>query len=250
MGRNLEVIPTQPVAPQPGVIPTSQVIVLKEHELDCDLATAIERIRANEDTSHSRILVVAPDDESEEKREEAAVQRAPVSVPTTVGQVARRGQEAAVEELGRKLQPLGACLEHYLEEMRAAVRELTERIPDPLPEGCAGPLRVLGEALSWSEALATDLAGQVGDAQRGFLAVDTHALAQDMAAQVEAIFPEGAGHGGALRRCRRAPASQRISPKRSSLDWCWSLSGSAARSDLGDLRKARRLLGAPSLWQG
>lgn len=190
MGSKVEVIRQSSGTPNPGVIPTSQVIVLKEQDLDCDLATAIARIRSSDKTSHSRILVVAPDDGGDDEDTAVASEPSPpVAAPTTLGQVERRGQEAALEQIGRNLQPLGACLEHYLEEMRAAACELRDRLPDSVVADCEAPLRVLEQGIRWSESLTADLVDQVRDAQRGFHSVDTHALVQDMAGQVEALFP-------------------------------------------------------------
>src|SRR5262249_23624187 len=129
---------------KPGVIPTSQVIVLKEQELDCDLATAIHRIRSCEETSHTRILVIAADD-AETEVEGADADDALVPVPTTLGQVSRRGQQQAVVAMGEELQPLGACLTRYTEELRAALDQLARELPADAASSCSPSLRWLAE---------------------------------------------------------------------------------------------------------
>jgi len=185
MGKKVETTLTRTVN-SPGVIATSQVIVLKEQELDCDLATAIQRIRTCEETSQSRILVVAADDEAPEvdASNDLAV---PATAPTTLGQVARRGGEAALVRIARELQPLEACLHRYLAEMQDAVAQVQGSLSVE-QQGHAG-IQALSQALDWTDALASDLSERVRDAAQGFQVVDTHELLIDMASQVEATYP-------------------------------------------------------------
>jgi hypothetical protein len=173
---------------KPGVIPTSQVIVLKEKELDCDLATAIHRIRACEETSHTRILVIAAD-EAETDLEAPATDGALIPVPTTLGQVSRRGQQQAVSALGEELRPLGTCLTRYTGELRAAIDQLVRELPADAASSCGASLRWLEEIAEWTRALAEDLEPRLDRARRGVQLVDTHEVMVEMAGQVEARFP-------------------------------------------------------------
>ena len=111
-------------ASRPAVIPTSQVVILREDELDCDLATAIQRVRDSADTARSRILVVGPDEGEDVRVDDAVAERVVPRTPTTIGQVVRRAEEAALRRTGERFDGLVQCLERFLEEARWAVRDL------------------------------------------------------------------------------------------------------------------------------
>lgn len=162
-----------------GVIPTSQVIVLKEQELDCDLGTAIRRIRECEETSNSRILVVAPD----EPEASAEPPRSPVIAPTTLGQVARRAHQAATERLGAELTPAATGMQHFVSEVRSALDGWSEE------ESGATAREAIRQIVDWMEVTAEDMVQRTSRASCGFLLVDTHELLVDMATQVEAAYP-------------------------------------------------------------
>ena len=49
----------------PPVLPSQPVVILRESELDCDLATAIARVRQDEARRQSRILIVGPESQVE-----------------------------------------------------------------------------------------------------------------------------------------------------------------------------------------
>ena len=223
MSNKVEVTPQSAGTVVPGAISTSQVIVLKEQDLDCDLATAIERIRANEDTSRSRILVVAAD-HGEDEVEEAVVEETPVVAPSTPSQAARRGQQLALERLGGSLEPLGACLQHYLQEMRAAVEQLSGE----LPAAAQAPLRTLQQALGWSDALASDLAAQTLAAGAGVTLVDPYDLMKDTAMEVEMAFPR-------LRVTLGAPVDQSCSGRPADLAEAFYLGLSLVAQRIGGL---------------
>lgn len=171
-----------------GMIPSGQVVILKESELDCDLATAIERVRAQEETSRSRILIVAPENESE-TRGEGPGPRTPPPAPTTAGQIARRGEEAALRSVGVRLEPLLECLERFFGEFRGILEDLGETVADAARASLAEKVRVLSEVLDWSRAVTTELETETRLARAGYREVDTHDLLVEMSGQVEAYYP-------------------------------------------------------------
>lgn len=163
-----------------GVIPTGQVVILKERELDCDVATAIARLRAEPETAHSRILVVAPDDGPEE---DGAVESLPrPRTPTTVAQAARIAQTAALGEVGRRFELLAACLRRFSLESSDVIRGL--------PGGqVSEPVRQLGEIQSWSDAVLADLEREASAAREGLQPLRSHDLLAEMVRQVEVQYP-------------------------------------------------------------
>lgn len=170
------------------MIPTSQVVILKESELDCDLVTAIQRVRSHRETSRSRILIVAPESE-----EDAELDRpgdgTPPPAPTTAGQVARRGEEAALRAVGARLEPLLECLERFFGESRGVLEDLSEAVADAARASLAERVRVLSEILDWSRAVAAELETETRLARGGYREVDVHDLLAEMAGQVEAYYP-------------------------------------------------------------
>lgn len=169
--------------PASGVIPTSQVVILKEQDLDCDLATAIRRVRSSAETARARILVVAPDDAEAHDVGDGEPRELPLpSAPTTLSQVVRCAEQAASARFGARLEPLGACFERFLEEARWALEDIRR---DPRGDGA----RVLGEVLDWTGAVAEDLRTEARLAASGFQPTETRELVLEMGRQVEAHFP-------------------------------------------------------------
>src|SRR6187549_3567515 len=101
--------------PQRAKAEPGATVILKEADLDCDLATAISRIRATEETRASRILVIAPEGGAGEGVSAARTELLPADLTLSLPQAARRGELAALEPLGRRTLGLLTCLERFAE---------------------------------------------------------------------------------------------------------------------------------------
>jgi hypothetical protein len=101
--------PSPPVRQPPvtqGVIPAGEVVILRERDLDCDLQTAIARVRAAPETARSRILVVAAEEvaaDSADRADAAArAEAAALADAAALAEAAALAQAAALaEEVGR-----------------------------------------------------------------------------------------------------------------------------------------------------
>ncbi len=171
------------------VIPSGQVVILRENELDCELSTAIQRIRSNEQTSHSRILIVGPET-PESEQEELSRARGVPSMPTSVGQVARSGGVRALETLGEELQVVVESQERFIEEAQMAVREVDDAVQEGTRAQLKNRLCNVTEILDWSRAVHEDIQQRVQAAVGGFQSVDAYDLLRDLQGQVETFFPE------------------------------------------------------------
>src|SRR5688572_23210916 len=170
----------------PGVIPTSQLVILKESELDCDVATAIQRIRDNEETARHRILVIAPDD----GRDGTGGPRTHIpTMPTTLAQVARRSECDVLAQANKRVVPLLACLERFLDEARVAWKELDASIEEAPRARLRNQSTSLREILEWAGAVTEDLRREASGTEAGLRTVDTRGLLFEMAGQIETLFP-------------------------------------------------------------
>ncbi len=180
---------------------TTPVVILRENDLDCDLTTAIQRVRSQDGMAGSRILVIAPDEvgevgdvsEHEVGPTDVDVPAARATVfptfPLSAAQTARRGELEALGSIGERLQPLLACLDLFLDESATGLDELIEGIPDRPRATLQSQVRTLREIVDWTRAVAEDLRHEVDAAAEGFRVVDLGALLVDAAAEVEATFP-------------------------------------------------------------
>ncbi len=171
-------------AKAPAVLAPGQLVILREQELDCDLATAIQRVRSSSDTSQSRILIIAPEPE-------AAVAEGPRLLPpfpTTVGQAVRLGERATLAAIGSRMLPLLGCLERFLGELHEVAAELHGK-PDLPRVRLAARHRNLCEILEWADAVAKDLRAEAEGAASGFRTLDLRELLAEAALRVEGLYP-------------------------------------------------------------
>jgi hypothetical protein len=160
-------------------------VILKESELDCDVATAIQRIRDNEETARHRILVIAPDvgDESGAPRTHVP------PMPTTLAQVARRSECDVLAQANQRVVPLLACLERFLDEASVAWKELDDSIEEAPRARLRNQSHTLREILDWAGAVADDLRRESAGIESGRRTIDTRNLLFEMAGQIETLFP-------------------------------------------------------------
>lgn len=181
--------PVLPVrsSPTPSTSDPSAIVILKESDLDCDLATAIRRVRAQETTAKSRILVIAP-----EPKDGGTVRSEPLpeGIPLSFAQAARQGEVAALQPFGRRMLSLLTCLERFFEESRWALDELEESVSEEPRARLLNQVRVLKEIQGWTQAVANDLRTEAKGASEGFRPIETAELWDEAIAQVQALLPE------------------------------------------------------------
>ena len=165
----------------------SAIVILKESDLDCDLATAILRVRSQETTAKSRILVIAPEHHD---TDEARSESLPAGIPLSFSQAARHGEIAALQPFGRRLLSLLTCLERFFEESRWALDELEESISEEPRARLLNQVRVLKEIQDWTQAVADDLRTEAKGAAEGFRPVETCELWSEAIEQVQVLLPE------------------------------------------------------------
>ncbi len=197
-------------AEAPVVLPQKDVVIIREHELDCDLATAIRRVRADEVTSRSRILVIGPDSDEGGATPALSADELPTpKLPVTLAQLGRLREVNALEEVGQRLLPLLGCLDRFSEEGTHALEELDEAISDQSRARLSNQVRVLREIMGWSRTVGDDLRVEVNAAANGHRLVDTWELCAEMGRQLESHFPDlrvQLGSAGDVGLCRgRAP---------------------------------------------
>ena len=169
----------------PRVIPSGQMVILRENDLDCDLPTAIQRVRENEDTSGSRILIVAPDEEPPPQDPSLPLPRLPMSV----GRVARTGGERALMATGERIAGKVDSLGTLLDELGIAVADVEEVAHEGTPARLHSKTRIVRDILDWITANAADLRDQVEGMRSGYERVDLYELVQEVCGQVESFFP-------------------------------------------------------------
>ncbi|MCA8958071.1 MAG: hypothetical protein KDC87_18490 [Planctomycetes bacterium] len=169
------------------MIPSNQVVILRESELDCDLTTAIQRVREAEGTARSRILIVGPDDEGR-PRPESDVLPIP-QLPMSVGQVARSGGLRAMEVVGQELSATVRSLDTLVDELSRALDEVDEVALEGPRARLQSKTRVVRDVMAWIRATTDDLGRRVEGVTQGFRRVDLVDLCQEVHAQVESFFP-------------------------------------------------------------
>ncbi len=171
------------------VISPNQMVILRESDLDCDLATAIQRIRGSEDTSRSRILIVGPDDEVKDGPAYSEPLPMP-SLPMSIGQVARAGGQQALTDSGERVAPKMESLGTLLGELDTALNDLEEAVQEGIQARLGGRLKVAREISDWIRATAEDVTLDVEGMSGGFQSVDLFELVHEIHGQVETFFPE------------------------------------------------------------
>jgi hypothetical protein len=173
----------------PRVIPSNQVVILRESELDCDLATAIQRVRQDSDTSRSRILIVGTEEPATtEVRPEIAGLPIP-SLPMSIGQVARSGGESALREGADRLALRLQSLQRFFAEILPGLDDLEEEVVEGSRARLTGRLRVIRDIVDWMQATGRDLEVELDGMAAGFRLVDAEELCQEIQGQVESFFP-------------------------------------------------------------
>ena len=174
---------------KPRVIPSNQLVILREADLECDLATAIQRVREDEKTSGSRILIVGPDEDAKGRVDESAALPMPL-LPMSIGQVARRGGLKALRGAGQRLAPKLSSLDGLFAEISRSLDDVDEAAREGTLARLHSRIRVAGEILGWLRATADDLQNEVDGMVGGFQAVDVYDLLSEVQGQVESFFPE------------------------------------------------------------
>ena len=175
MATELDPTSPHPASATPGILPDHEVVILRERELDCDVATAIARVRADPETARARILVVDEDDTPPE------ASSSPASWAAPPGQMVRRAERHGASAIGHRTQPLVRCVMRHLEEADAV-----------LADGPAADPRAwerLASLLRWAREGTADLAAEADAAAAGWVPVATRDLAIEMAGAAEARFP-------------------------------------------------------------
>lgn len=178
----------------PVVIPNSQLVILRERELDCDLATAIERVRADLATSEARILVVGSH-ESPSSQLDDGVARPPRQLPCprmpdSLEHVVHQGSQAALEACGQRLAPQIRDLLQSIEEIQDSLDEVVHAVPVGIRMPVLGHLKVIRAAVDRMETSTTELGAQVRGMSEGFQGVDVEDLCNELPAQIERFFPD------------------------------------------------------------
>lgn len=160
----------------------ADVVILRENEVDGDLASAIARIRADATTAKSRILIIGPDTET------IAVTAAEVA-PALPGELRRQAARAALGTLGRRLDPLVGDLDRLLLECGRELGELVEDIDEGTRARLKHRAKVLQEVLGWLGQVAADIGLESGAAVRGAEPIDLAGLCHELATDRQARAP-------------------------------------------------------------
>jgi hypothetical protein len=164
------------------------MVILRESDLDCDLNTAIERIRADEETSASRILVVAAEEPDLSASGDTQA-LPPPAAPVTAMQLSRCRETGILEGAGHRIQPLLECLDRFSAETEDVLGALDEEVTDQTRARLKNRIATLCSIQEWASAVLGDLTSEVGALASGRRMVDSRELIDEMARQVEARFP-------------------------------------------------------------
>lgn len=177
----------QPAAAKTGArIPQGNVVILREAELDTDLATAIQQVRSAKETQGSRILIIG----AEEEEPKVAGGPLPVpAMPTSVLHVARAGGEQALAEFARGFQPLAQSMERFFEETNWVLDEIEEAGEEGVRARLKNRVRVARDILSWIQCVVDDMDVALGGALEGVVLTDLQELMQEAQGHVESFFP-------------------------------------------------------------
>lgn len=176
------------------------VVILRENEVGGDLAGAIARVRAHQDTARSQILIIAADDGAE-AAPNAEERRAPPVPPATLAPP----HHAQASAWGRGLTHLVDDLEQFLHEVQREVAALAEDIGEGTRARLQHHARVLSDIVTWARAVTTDMRALAGAASAGRSFVDVGELVAAAVARYDgaldavrlAIEPSGDGSGSA-----------------------------------------------------
>ena len=172
------------------VIPQGNVVILREAELDTDLATAIQRVRTTKETQGSRILIIGPDDATTgQKASESGPLPVP-AMPTSVLQVARAGGEQTLAEFARGYRPLLQSMGRFFEETSWVLDEIEEAGEEGIRARLKSRVRVARDILSWIQCVVDDLEAGLSAAETGVVTVDLQTLMQEAQGHVESFFPD------------------------------------------------------------
>lgn len=171
------------------VIPQGNVVILREAELETDLATAIEQVRTAKETQGSRILIIGPDDPVTEERA-GGVGLLPVpTMPTSALQVARAGGEQSLAQFVLGFRPLLQSAERFFEETGWALDEIEEAAEEGLRTRLKNRVRLARDVLSWIQCVLEDMKTGLNAAEKGVVTVDLQTLMQEAQGHVESFFP-------------------------------------------------------------
>lgn len=164
------------------VLPTRShahpMVVLRETDLDCDLATAIQRVRADQATAKSGILIVGP-----ETSESAAAAAGAFSL---TGDTSSDG----LRRLGSRVLSLLECQERFLEELRMSLADTDASVHEESRARIKGQLRTFGEILDWCEMVHRDLVLEGRHAKAGQAPLDLLWVVHRVAASLSGIEVE------------------------------------------------------------
>ncbi len=172
-----------------SVIPQGNVVILREAELDTDLATAIQRVRDKADTRNSRILIIAPE-QSVASHEAPNGATLPVpDMPTSVLQVSRAGGEQTLAEFADTYRPLLQSVERFFQEAGWVLDEIEEAGEEGVRARLKSRVRVARDIMSWIQCVLDDMNDELCGAAAGLVPVDLQTLMQEAQLQVESFFP-------------------------------------------------------------
>jgi hypothetical protein len=182
------IVPAASSAAKPGQAAGSGgVVILRESELDTDLATAIQRIRSEAGTKRSRILVIAAEDRTPPApHDDASVPQ----IPPELENPSRKAEPAILEPLGTRLMALVGCLERFLDEGASAIRELDQAVEEEPRVRLKSHVKGLREIVDWTQAVAADLRCEAAAAELGMRLVETREVLVELAGIFERRFPQ------------------------------------------------------------
>ncbi|MCA8942458.1 MAG: HAMP domain-containing histidine kinase [Planctomycetes bacterium] len=179
------------------MIPTGDVVILREEELETDLATAIQRVRGDANTSRSRILIVGPDQDTTEAETASDGALPRPKMPVTATQLGRLRERLVLEEIGQRFHRLVdslAMLEGEITSMAAGlVHDAAEAPRAHIQSG----VQRIAEALDWTREVLDELFVESERLEHGMRACSSADLVDEAARQVETFFPRirvRAGH--------------------------------------------------------
>ena len=172
------------------IIPTGDVVVLREDELDTDLTTAIGRIRSDEATARSRILIVRSEERAA-AAEADEVGDAPIpAMPVSAAQFGRMRERAAIEAIGERLETIVDCMAMFADEAEATIHQLDEDATEAPRARIQSQVRRCSELLGWSRETLKELRVESRRAAAGLRFVEVGELVVEAARNVEALFSD------------------------------------------------------------
>ena len=156
---------TDPSAPHSA----DGLVVLRESELESDLATAIDQVRAEEETRHARILIIGRDegDESSTEPDEANEPGALSELPSSARQRSRIAEGQMLAGIGERLETLVDCLDMFGDEIGSVVEELSGKVVDAPRAHWQSALQRATEILSWSAEVSRELRVEANQLREG-----------------------------------------------------------------------------------